>query len=91
MCETLLRQREDQIREEYDKILAEKLSGKSPFPSLTYRFFQNNTKSSVATLKTSSGITSLRLRRATFPEARISFVFSLLTICAAIVSSSFQV
>jgi len=26
MCETLLRQREDQIREEYDKILAEKLS-----------------------------------------------------------------
>jgi len=27
MCETLLRQREDQIREEYDKILAEKLSG----------------------------------------------------------------
>ena len=74
ICETLLRQREDSIREEYDKVLHEKLQGFiMQFYAVimqfhvvlrsSYNFIQNNTRSGADTTKINySSISRVRVQ-----------------------------
>ena len=55
ICARLLKEREEKIREEYDRILSNKLNGNrrnSLFLNLTSSLFQNNTKVLFDSLKT---------------------------------------
>ena len=75
ICETLLRQREDSIREEYDKVLHEKLQGMTHtmthYDSSNDVIIQNNTKFGVATTRISFNSTSQVQVQITFPNMEI--------------------